>query len=352
MSEGACFVAHAGPRALTHIRANGIAPRDIACIPAAAGGPKGLALIPLDKLLFGDWLREIEHIELIGASIGAWRMAAAAMADPLTALDRLSDGYVAQTYPRKPTTKYVSDECRKLARAVLGNASTVKPRLGIGISIFTTRARGVLQGKRSKAAFARTALANTLSRAKLAVHMERVVFHSELATFPTQAPDAFGLTRVALNERNAEDALLASGSIPLVCDPVPNIDGAPRGDYWDGGLIDYHLQLPYRQLSSLVLYPHFVAHVTPGWLDKFLPWRRDARAHPWLDNLLLISPAPALLDRMPNRRLPDRTDFHRYGLDHGARMRDWRLAISESARFADEVMAWLKQHDPTIIKPL
>jgi hypothetical protein len=44
---------HAGTRAAAHVRTNGIALRDTACIPAA-GGPKGLALIPLDKLLFGD----------------------------------------------------------------------------------------------------------------------------------------------------------------------------------------------------------------------------------------------------------------------------------------------------------
>jgi len=178
------------------------------------------------------------------------------------------------------------------------------------------------------------------------------MFHSQSAGFPAHAPDAFGLTRVALDQHNAEDALLASGSIPLVCDPVPNIAGAPRGDYWDGGLIDYHLMLPYRDLDRLVLYPHFVPHVTPGWLDKFLPWRKHMRAHPWLENMILISPSPALLARMPNRKLPDRNDFHRYGVDHDARMRDWKRAIAESARFADEAMAWLTRPDPTIIKPL
>ncbi|MGE5338739.1 MAG: patatin-like phospholipase family protein [Gemmatimonadota bacterium] len=351
MSEPA-FVVHAGARAAAHVRADGIAPRDIACIPAAAGGPKGLALIPLDKLLFGEWLRDAAHVELIGASIGAWRMAAAAMATPVAALRRLADGYVAQTYPRRPTTRYVSEECRKLARAVLGGERTIKPRAGIGLSILATRARGVLQASRSKAAFARAAFANTLARARLAAHMERVVFHTAAAQFPTHAPDAFGLTRVALDEHNAEDALLASGSIPLVCDPVPDIAGAPHGDYWDGGLIDYHLRLPYHVLGGLVLYPHFVPYVTPGWLDKFLPWRRQERAHPWLDNVLLIAPSPALLARMPNRKLPDRSDFYRYGIDHAARVRDWKRAIAESARFADDVVAWLARPDPSLLRPL
>jgi hypothetical protein len=128
--------------------------------------------------------------------------------------------------------------------------------------------------------------------------------------------------------------------------------GAPRGDYWDGGLIDYHLLLPYCELDALVLYPHFVPQVTAGWLDKFLPWRRHAPAHPWLDNLLLIAPSPALLARLPNRKLPDRNDFYRYGLDHAGRERDWRRAIAECQRLADEAMRWLERPDPAAVQPL
>lgn len=346
------FVVHAGARAAAQVRSNGLAPRDIACVPAAAGGPKGLALIPLDKLIFGAWLRDANHVELIGASIGAWRMAAAAMADPVAALERLAQAYLGQTYPHRPTTKYVSDECRKIARAVLGNAKSVRPRSGVGLSIITARARGVLAANASRAAFARAAFANTVSRRRLAAHMERVVFHAGETRFPAAAPDAFGLTRVALDEHNAEDALLASGSIPLVCDPVRDIAGAPRGDYWDGGLIDYQLLLPYPRFDGLVLYPHFAPHVTAGWLDKFLPWRRHPRAHPWLANVLLISPSPALLARLPNRKLPDRNDFYRYGVDHARRVRDWKTAIAECTRFADEVMAWLARPDPSKLKRL
>ena len=354
MSGGLSFAVHAGAGAAAHVRADGLAPSDIGCVPAAAGGPKGLALIPLDRRLFDPargWLRDAS-LELVGASIGAWRMAAAAMPDALAALDRLAEAYIGQTYPHRPSPREVAEQCRRLARAVLGSSTAIAPRPGRALSIVTARARGALERGGTRAAFARATLANTLSRSQLAAHLQRVVFTAGGPLFPPAAFDRFGLDRVALDERNCEDALLASGSIPLLCEPVRDPAGAPRGEYWDGGLIDYHLLLPYTQLPGLVLYPHFAPHVTAGWLDKFLPWRRHARAHPWLDNVLVISPSQALLDRLPNRKLPDRNDFYRYGLDHAGRQRDWRRAMAEAERFADEVMNWLERPDPSLLRLL
>jgi hypothetical protein len=359
----ASFTILAGQHAAAHVRRHGLTPSDIGCVPAAAGGPKGLALMPLDHRLFGagGWLRDVP-LDLIGASIGAWRMVCAAQVDADSALQRLSEGYVAQRYNRKPTPREVSDECRKLARAVLGESGWPALRAQASVLVLTTRARGVLHADASRAAFARAALSNALSRAQLAAHMERVVFsHGTPHVLHTETPafDAFGLTLVPLTPANAEDALLASGSIPLVCAPVRDPAGAPRGDYWDGGLVDYHLLLPYDRAPharpgdrKLVLYPHFVPYVTPGWLDKFLPWRRRARGHAWLSNMLLIAPSPAFLAQLPNRKLPDRQDFYRYGLDHAGRERDWRRAIGECGRFADEVMEWLERPDPSVLQPL
>jgi hypothetical protein len=350
----------AGPRAAAHIRRVGLSPAHVACVPAAAGGPKGLALIPLDQRLFGDWLQPAAEggsaaLQLIGASIGAWRMFAAARDDAVAALGRLADAYIAQTYPRDPTPAYVSTECRRLARVVLGTdpeLTLARLRRGIGLTLVAARSRGALQGNGSRRAFAVAALANARSRRALARHLQRVAFTAGDSRFPAGAFDAFGLLRVPLSAANAEDALLATGSIPLICEPVRTPAGAPAGDYWDGGLIDYHLLLPYPQLDGIVLYPHFAPHVTPGWLDKFLPWRRRPRAHPWLDNVLLIAPSPALLARLPNGKLPDRSDFRRYGLDHARRQRDWRRAMAECERFADEAMTWLARPDPAVLRPL
>jgi predicted acylesterase/phospholipase RssA len=349
----------AGPGAVEHVREHGIAPADIACIPAAAGGPKGLALIPLDKLLFREWLQPAAApVELIGASIGAWRMAALAQPEPLDALDRLQHAYVHdQCYTEKPTPREVAATCRRIAQAVLGGRP-LEVRERVSLAIITARARGPLADAESKAAFARAVLSNAVSRERLAGHLERVLFTAGAPGFMAEPYDAFGLQRIPLDARNDEDALLASGTIPLVCAPVRDIAGAPPGNYWDGALVDYHLMLPYPRLTRagshrrLVFYPHFNDYVTPGWLDKHLPWRRAPRGHPWLDDMLLVTPSPALLARLPNGKLPDRQDFYRYGQDHAARIRDWERAIGECERFAEAALRWLERPDPGLLRPI
>ncbi len=193
---------------------------------------------------------------LVGASIGAWRMTALASVDAAAAIDRLRRAYVReQNYVERPSPREVSRVIRGVVRAML-DGSVPQVRDGLALEVLTARARGALAGRESKAAFARAALDNAFARPRLAKHLHRVVFTA--GTAPTPDPfDAFGAIHVPLDDRNAEDALLASGSIPLVCTPVRDIAGAPRGDYWDGGLIDYHLHLPYSRMPGLVLYPHF-----------------------------------------------------------------------------------------------
>jgi hypothetical protein len=339
-----------GREAKRHIESHGLGPQHIACIPAAAGGPKGLALLPFDRLFAREWLPRITRLELIGASIGAWRAAALAQPDALAALDRLQHAYVReQNYSDRPSPSQVAAVCRAVARAVT-NGEPLQARDGIALSVITSRASGSLV-RGSRAAFARAALDNTLARSRLAAHLRRVVFQAGERSELSSA-DAFGYECVPLNEHNIEDALLASGSIPLICDPVREIAGAPLGDYWDGGLIDYHLMLPYDSVPGLVLYPHFVPWVTPGWLDKGLRWRARPRQHEWLAKVILIAPSAAMLACMPKGKLPDRQDFHRYGSDHAGRIAAWERAIAESQRFAEAAMRWLESPDLSVARPL
>ncbi|HXS29892.1 MAG TPA: hypothetical protein VN755_03570, partial [Steroidobacteraceae bacterium] len=79
----AALQVYAGPRARAQLRERGLAVGDVRVVPAAAGGPKGLVLNPLDRFVFGHWLAHCTHtIHLLGASIGAWRMVSACLPDP------------------------------------------------------------------------------------------------------------------------------------------------------------------------------------------------------------------------------------------------------------------------------
>ena len=223
-------------------------------------------------------------------------------------------------------------------------------RDGVALSVITARACGALTTI-TRTAFARAALANALSRPRLASHLRRVVFQAGSRSRLGAPFDDFGLERITLHDANVEDAMLASGSIPLICDPVRRIAGAPAGDYWDGGLIDYHLMLPYARLDRLVLYPHFVPWVTPGWLDKSLPWRARPRRHAWLSNVILIAPSRALLARLPNGKLPDSQRF--LPLRTGSRCTNHDLGACHFGVAAIRRcgMAWLDL-DPSIVRPL
>ena len=65
----------AGASARVHLRERGLQPQDVRIVPAAAGGPKGLALNHLDRYLFGQCLpRSHETVHLVVVSVGAWRM--------------------------------------------------------------------------------------------------------------------------------------------------------------------------------------------------------------------------------------------------------------------------------------
>jgi hypothetical protein len=344
-----------GQRARQRIAADGLQPADIAIVPAAAGGPKGLILNGIDCWLFGSWLPQAPRQRtLVGASIGAWRMAASTFHDPLAAHRRLARLYASQRYPAKVDAAYVSRTCRALLDEVLdGRGAEVLNHPGHRLAVLTVRGAGPLAGTggarwRELAGFLLAAANNAVARHRLAGSMERVVFHDgrDTADWLRQPFDAFAGHFVGLSEANLRDALLASGSIPLVLEAVSAIAGAPPGDYWDGGLIDYHLHLPYRRDPGLVLYPHFADYIVPGWLDKSMPWRRARDAA--LENVILVSPSPSFVASLPNGKLPDRRDFKFYGQDHAARMRDWRRAIAESERMAEALARWCERPVPQL----
>ena len=333
----------AGSKAREHLRDRGLAPADVRVIPAAAGGPKGLALLPLDRFIFGHWLKDAtQTVHLLGASIGAWRMAAACLPDADAALAQLADDYITQSYPhapgKLPTARAVTEAfCQRLDERLGGFADQVLSHPRFRLHVFTSRGRRLLHrpGRLANVLGWSSAFgANAISRRALGGWMERVVFSDPRDALPFPTAD-YPTQRAELGAHNLARAVLASCTIPFALEPVQDVPGGPPGSYWDGGITDYHLHLNYAAMGEgLVLYPHFGAQVVPGWLDK--AWKRRHGASAGLANLVLLSPRPEWLRTLPGGKLPDRSDFKHHGHDHAHRQRNWRTALAESQRLADE----------------
>ena len=357
---------YAGPAARQHLLQNGLSPADIACIPAAAGGPKGLMLGRMDRFLFGDWLpRSTQPIDLVGASIGAWRMATACLHDNTSAFDRLERDYIAQHYElapgeKRPPAHRVSAQFADNLKAFYGGrVAEVLHHPRYRLHIITSRGRHVLSRPgtwRVPAGYAGAFVSNAIARKALGGWLQRVVFSSPVGVqgllasqaqpMPFDASD-LSTRHVVLTQANFMGALQASCSIPFVLEPVVGIAGAPFGCYWDGGITDYHLHLQYQapagRAPGLVLYPHFQQRVVPGWLDKALRWRHPATAA--LSRMLVLAPNPEWVAGLPQGKLPDRTDFTRYSRDFETRSRIWHAAVDASQQLVDEFAQWLEAPD-------
>jgi hypothetical protein len=356
---------YAGPAARRHIEQHGLQPADVGVVPAAAGGPKGLILGPLDRFLFGQWLPRSDHpIHLVGASIGAWRMATACLRDAVPAFERLERDYIAQDYElppgrKTPTAAHVSQRFAESLQVFYGGrVPEVLSHPRFRLHIVTARGRHVLGREHrigTPLGYLGAFLSNTVHRKAMGAWLERVVFsapeHGQACPLPFGVDD-FPTRQVTLTEANFQPALQASCSIPFVLQAVHDIPGAPRGAYWDGGITDYHLHLKYDCGAGpgLVLYPHFQKAVVPGWLDKGLKWRH--RATPFLDRMIVLAPNPEWVRSLPNAKLPDRKDFATYAQDLQGRIGAWTRAAQASRQLADEFAQWVERPDPGRVETL
>ena len=331
----------AGRRALQRLQQKPLGPEDVHVIPGAAGGPKALGISGLDKAIFGDWLPQApQERALIGSSIGSWRFAAIASSDdPKAQLARLAELYTSQRFAKGVSAAEISRKSILFLEELLGGREDfLLSHPWYRLSIVVVRSLGLLQHDtrgRLSLGLMRAISANMVSRRHLGRFMERGIVHDARSRAPVSSLVDFPSHEVPLSRDNLLPALLASASIPLVMSGVRNIPGAPEGVYRDGGLLDYHLDLPYQQ-PGIVLYPHFTDRVVPGWFDKTLPWRRGDASR--LQDVVLVSPSPDYLATLPDRKLPDRKDFEKYVGDDAGRERAWRRAIAESDRLGDEFL--------------
>lgn len=336
-----------GRQAAAQIAERGWDANTIDLLLGASGGPKWLILGHLDRLLFGEFLalgRE-QPLRAVGSSVGSWRHACLAQDDPARAIDRFEEIYVNWEYSERPGTTEISAASATMLDHILGSdgAQRLVDHPWLQSNVITARGRGptgTANAALLAAGMGTAALANGMRRDLLAGLFQRVVFSSRGAQ-PLPWAD-FSTARVTLTADIVAPALRASGSIPFVLTGERNIPGAPPGQYWDGGIIDYHFRPETLAGDGLILYPHFRGDLTAGWFDKFLPWRRYRT--PQLDKLILLCPSRAFLDSLPLGKIPDRSDFTR--LSPEARIVYWRQCIDRSRELADDFADLLSAPDP------
>ncbi len=308
---------------------------DFSCLVGASGGPKWLVLSHIDRVLCETFLSQRSTtLHMLGASIGSFRHACFAQRNPLAAIERFEQAYIEQSYETAPTAAEVSAESRRILDIVLrdSGAHEILANDTLRSNIVTVRSRKATAGDHRlplSLGLGAAAVCNALNRSLLAGFFQRAVFSSHGASFVFRD---FATIDFRLTPASVAEALMASGSIPLLMQSVRDIPGALPGSYRDGGVIDYHFDFSFEAPEGLILFPHFFDRIIPGWLDKGLPWRKAATQR--LDNVVMIAPTDEFVASLPRAKVPDRKDFQE--MDTTERIRIWRNVVAKSRRLADE----------------
>jgi hypothetical protein len=339
----------AGPRALDYLQSNGLRATDVSWLAGASGGPKWFVLYGMDRYLAGEFFVDRHKttnqtpLRMIGSSAGAWRLACYAQSDSVAALQRLADRYSRQTYSETPDRHEISREARLMLDYVLGEsgASDIASNTARRLYVIADRAKGWVRSDRRaqlNAGLLLAAISNMVSRRLLKHFFQRHVFHNELDVPDPDWLRDYPTEYRVISDKNIREVLMASGSIPQVMERVVGMHGNAEAIYRDGGITDYHLDLPFNQQPGLVLYPHFYAGIVPGWFDKFAAWRRANPQH--FDNVVLIAPSQEFVRSLPYGKIPDRNDFKHMTTDK--RIDYWHRVLGESERLAQDLRELVK----------
>jgi len=332
------LVFKAGPGAFASIRRDGFAPERIGTLAGASGGAKWLVLSQLDRYILQNLVPKlVGPVHLVGSSIGAWRFACYAQADPIAAIDRFEQAYISQSYSDKPDIHEITAKTREILSLVMqdGAAGQILSHPVFRTHIMTVRACHVAAVENRfvlGTALIAAATMNAISRQTLGWFFERALFFDARELPPFFDVTGFPLQKIRIRESNIEDVIVATGSIPMVLSGVKDIEGAEPGTYRDGGVIDYHLDLPHSSGDRLTLFPHFSDRIVPGWFDKKLPWRGPDPIN--FDRTILVIPSNEFVARLPRAKIPDRTDFTSYAPIE--RIRAWQDVVSECSALVEE----------------
>ena len=343
----AALTIQAGSLAKQLIQKEGLQAHHVDMIPGAAGGPKGIGLMGLDQAIFGDFLQRAKQRRyLIGSSVGAWRFASLIAQGEKKGAEQLAELYINLPFHKGMKIAEIEKISRDMLHGILGNQSKkLVTHPDYHLTIIAAKAEHIFQSDQKLALYGSLLGiigSNAISRNHLNKFMQRVISQPEhFPQFKIQ-DDAFTTHYVNFNTDNVADWLMASGSIPGVTPAVKNIADAPQGAYRDGGLIDYHIDLPFDS-KGIVLYPHFTDSITPGWFDKMF---KSRKANPENQaRTLLLSPSAEYLKSLPLGRLPDRKDFIMKGLSDSERKKLWRQSVVESQRMGYEFLELVEKQN-------
>ncbi len=345
----------AGPGALKIIQSEGFDPELIGTIAGASGGAKWLVLSQLDRAILTHVVPRLKGpVHLLASSVGAWRFGCYAQDDPIAAIDRFEQAYLSQTYSDKPDIAEITETSRDILFQILGEGSVqqILQHPVFRTHIMAVRSRHVLASEHRwllALGLLQAASLNAISRKSLGLFFERALFYDERDLPPFFHAQGFPIQKIPLSEDNLADAIIATGSIPLVLSGVRDIAGAKRGVYRDGGIIDYHHDLQHSAAGRITLYPHFYDHIIPGWFDKRLSWRRPRPEH--VDRTVLISPSAEFVSKLPGAKIPDRRDFQNLSVEE--RLAAWTTCVQACQQMADEFAELiLKEQLAACLQPL
>ena len=331
----------AGYRALEIVRDEGLDVRRIRVLAGAAGGPKWLMLYNFDRFILSEVLPHLRQpVFLIGSSIGSWRFAAYCTESPLSTLENFFHLYMDQRFSERPSSEEVSSVAKNILDSYLTSLDIrhilSNRRLRLNVFAVRTLGPGVSDRRSILSGYVLLLfLANSLERKLLRFFMDRVLFSDIRDSVPLDIlNNTIPIKICELTEENLKKVLMASGAIPLVMKGVKDIPGALPGMYRDGGLFDYHLDLPYKiDDDELVFFPHYSERIIPGWFDKRLN-RKPSPEN--LKNVLFIAPSNAFIEKLPMKKIPDRNDFYLFGLDVKARKEYWQSVVRMTEALVSE----------------
>jgi hypothetical protein len=322
------------------LRAEGFHPELFDTLVGASGGPKWLVLRHLDEVLLERLiLPRSTPLDTLGSSIGSFRHACFAQADPRAAMARFAEHYVAQAYEGRPTMGEISRQSNHILAQTLGDGGPAEivgnDRVRSHFVVSRLRNdRGRDRGLAFQLQLGAAAALNLISRRQLERSFTRLVFGPEQSEIGFRD---FSTQNVTLSAENLRHALLASGSIPLLMEGVRSTPGTPS-TLFDGGIIDYHFDFSFGRRKGLVLFSHFFDRITPGWFDKGLRWRRPSRED--LSDVVMLAPSNAFVSTLPGARVPDRNDF--VELETQARIERWQAVLERCRVLADEFVELLE----------